>query len=47
MVTIPLLHDSEYEEEDSEVFDTLVSRLRATEEWGYVESEVDIRLVKP
>ena len=37
---------SEYEEKDSEIFDTLVARLRATEEWGYVDREVDVRLVK-
>ena len=43
---IPLFR-SEYEEKDSETFDNLVSRLRATEEWGYVDRKVDIRLMKP
>jgi len=28
------------------VFDELVERLRATEEWAYVEREADIRLVR-
>lgn len=36
----------EYDEADVEVFETLVARLRATEEWGYVDREVDIRLVR-
>lgn len=36
----------EYDENDTDVFDTLVKRLRGTEEWRYVDREVDIRLVK-
>ena len=36
----------EYDENDVGVFDTLVGRLRGTEEWRYVDREVDIRLVK-
>lgn len=34
----------EYAPEDADAFETLVGRLRATEEWAYVEREVDIRL---
>ena len=34
----------EYAPEDSAAFETLVQRLRATEEWKYVDREVDIRL---
>jgi hypothetical protein len=30
----------------SEAFEELVGRLRATEEWAYVEREVDIRLIR-
>lgn len=36
----------EYAPQDSAVFDDLVSALRATEEWQYVEREIDIRLVR-
>lgn len=35
----------EYAPEDSEAFETLVAHLRETDEWRYVEREVDIRLV--
>lgn len=35
----------EYKPADEAVFNTLVAKLRATREWGYVEREVDIRLV--
>jgi chlorite dismutase len=34
----------EYAPEDAASFDRLVGRLRETEEWSYVEREVDIRL---
>jgi chlorite dismutase len=34
----------EYAEADAAAFDELVRRLRATEEWSYVDREVDIRL---
>src|SRR5439155_21115751 len=34
----------EFAPEDAGAFEELVSRLRATEEWAYVEREVDIRL---
>lgn len=34
----------EYAPTDSEAFEELVAALRATEEWNYVEREVDIRL---
>lgn len=34
----------EYAPEDSDDFETLVRRLRATAEWRYVERETDIRL---
>ncbi len=34
----------EYAPEHAAAFDTLVSRLRETREWDYVEREVDIRL---
>ena len=34
----------EYAPEDAAAFEMLVHRLRATEEWRYVEREVDIRL---
>ncbi len=30
----------------ADAFEELVGRLRATEEWGYVEREVDIRLMQ-
>ena len=36
----------EYAPEQSAAFEDLVARLRATEEWRYVEREVDVRLVK-
>ncbi len=34
----------EYAPEDARAFEDLVTRLRQTEEWSYVEREVDIRL---
>ena len=34
----------EYAPADAQIFEDLVSRLRSTEEWRYVEREVDIRL---
>ena len=34
----------EYAPEDSEAFEELLRRLRATEEWSYVDREVDMRL---
>ncbi len=36
----------EFAQEHAPAFDELVARLRATEEWDYVEREVDIRLVR-
>jgi len=36
----------EYAPEHAELFEELVGSLRATEEWRYVEREIDIRLVK-
>ena len=36
----------EYAPEHAELFEELVEMLRLTEEWKYVEREVDIRLVK-
>jgi len=36
----------EYTPAQEEAFDTLVAKLRAIEEWKYVEREVDIRLVR-
>ena len=36
----------EFAPENTAAFDDLVARLRATEEWNYVEREVDIRLVR-
>jgi hypothetical protein len=36
----------EYAPGDTAAFDELVDRLRATEEWSYVEREVDIRLTR-
>jgi chlorite dismutase len=36
----------EYAPEHSEIFEELVATLRKTEEWNYVDREVDIRLVK-
>lgn len=35
----------EYAPEESDAFEDLVSALRETEEWKYVEREVDVRLV--
>jgi len=34
----------EYEPADADRFEELVNRLRETEEWNFVEREVDIRL---
>lgn len=36
----------EFAPEDAPAFERLVERLRATQEWAYVEREVDIRLVR-
>jgi len=36
----------EYAPSDSPAFDELVAALRATEEWAYVDREVDIRVVR-
>lgn len=36
----------EYAPSDAAAFDDLVAALRATEEWNYVEREVDIRLTR-
>lgn len=36
----------EYAPEHEAAFDAMLDRLRATEEWAYVEREVDIRLVR-
>ncbi|MEI6641770.1 MAG: chlorite dismutase family protein [Novosphingobium sp.] len=36
----------EYAPEDESAFDRLLVELRASEEWGYVEREVDIRLTR-
>ncbi len=36
----------EYAPSDSSAFNELVAELRASEEWSYVEREVDIRLVR-
>lgn len=36
----------EYTNDDSDAFEDLVRQLRDTEEWTYVEREVDIRLVR-
>ena len=36
----------EYAPTAAEAFEELVGRLRATEEWAYVEREVDIRLIR-
>ncbi len=36
----------EYAPKHSEAFEELVGRLRETEEWVYVEREVDIRLTR-
>lgn len=37
----------EFASDDAPAFDQLVRRLRQTEEWGYVEREVDIRVHRP
>ncbi len=36
----------EYAPEDSDKFEELVKSLRETEEWKYVDREIDIRLIK-
>ncbi|WP_407166630.1 chlorite dismutase family protein [Bradyrhizobium sp. ORS 111] len=36
----------EFAPEHAELFDELVGMLRATEEWAYVEREVDVRVVR-
>jgi hypothetical protein len=36
----------EYAPRDAPVFEELVSRLRATPEWDYVERDIDIRLTQ-
>jgi chlorite dismutase len=36
----------EYAPQDAGAFERLVALLRATEEWNYVEREVDIRLTR-
>jgi hypothetical protein len=36
----------EYAPGDADAFEELVGRLRSTEEWSYVEREVDIRLTR-
>jgi len=36
----------EYSPGDQHAFDELVGRLRATEEWSYVEREVDVRVTR-
>lgn len=36
----------EYAPDQSDAFEEMVGRLRATEEWRYVEREVDVRLIK-
>ena len=36
----------EYASTDAEAFEELVGKLRETEEWTYVEREVDIRLAR-
>ncbi len=36
----------EYAPQDAPAFEELVSRLRTTPEWGYVEREIDIRLTR-
>ncbi len=37
----------EYAPKHASAFEEMVARLRATEEWHYVDREVDIRLVRP
>ena len=36
----------DYANEDSSAFEDLVAALRATEEWKYVDREIDIRMIK-
>lgn len=36
----------EFAIEDEQAFDDMLGRLRATEEWCYVEREVDVRLIR-
>lgn len=36
----------EYAPADADAFEELLDALRKTEEWNYVEREIDIRLVK-
>jgi hypothetical protein len=36
----------EYAPADTGAFETLLRRLRETEEWSYVEREVDVRLIR-
>ena len=36
----------EFAPEDADAFEDLVDRLRKTEEWAYVEREIDIRLLR-
>jgi chlorite dismutase len=36
----------EYAPAAADTFEALVKRLRATEEWAYVEREIDIRLIR-
>ena len=36
----------EFAPEHAAAFDELVAMLRATEEWSYVEHEVDVRVVR-
>ncbi len=36
----------DYAEEDATAFEDLVAALRATEEWKYVDREIDIRMVR-
>jgi len=36
----------EFAEADAAAFDRLLERLRATEEWDYVEREIDVRLAR-
>ncbi len=36
----------DFRAEDTSVFDDLLAELRATEEWKYVEREVDVRVVR-
>ena len=36
----------EYAPQHTEAFEELVNELRATEEWQYVDREIDVRLVR-